>query len=398
MNTGFDDSREIGGRDPLDARLTPPPSEPTPSDTWLRRVLRRLRMSAAFGLAPVLAPALVFVPLGALFGPQGLNLLSTRVLQHLDPVISLSLATLGVFVGLALGRRPSWNPRLFVAASIESGVTILVVSSALVFLVRAWDMPLAMPLAALALILGVSASASSATHDATPGSPDALAARIADLDDVLPIVVGALAIAAVGRPGLTSILWPAIATLGVGLAAGVIGWLLIERAHSDAERGIFVVGALALVAGGSAYLSLSPLLAGLAAGMFWNWSPGRCDTIVREDLGKFQHPVVVLMLLSAGALLEYSVMALWLFAPFVVFRLAGKLTGGWLASKLTPTLASADLSSHLLAPGLLGIAFALNAYQYLHSAEGIAALTAVVVGTLASEGVAFAVAPGEADA
>ncbi len=120
----------------------------------------------------------------------------------------------------------------------------------------------------------------------------------------------------------------------LGLAVGVIGWLLIERAHSDAERGVFVMGSLALAGGASAYLALSPLLAGLAAGMFWNWSPGRADAIVRQDLQKFQHPLVVLMLLAAGASLQFSLAALWLFAPFVVFRLAGKLAGGWIALAL----------------------------------------------------------------
>jgi hypothetical protein len=61
MSPRFEDSPEIGGRDPLDTRFDRP--APTP-DTWLRRLARRLRTRAAFGLAPVLAPAMVFVPLG----------------------------------------------------------------------------------------------------------------------------------------------------------------------------------------------------------------------------------------------------------------------------------------------------------------------------------------------
>jgi hypothetical protein len=132
--------------------------------------------------------------------------------------------------------------------------------------------------------------------------------------------------------------------------------------------------------------------------MFWNWAPGHSDVIVREDLHKYQHPLAVLMLIAAGASLDFSMAALWLFAPFVVFRMAGKLAGGWLASRLTPGLASADLGSHLLAPGLLGIAFALNVHQHLATADAAAVLTAVVIGTLASEGVAWLVAPAEVDA
>jgi hypothetical protein len=405
MSRRFEDSPEIGGRDPLDTRFDraaaaadaaaavtiAPPAEP-----WLLRLTRRLRTRAAFGLAPVLAPTMVFVPLGYLLGPPGLNLLPARALDHLDPVISVGLATLGVFVGLALGRRPRWHAWLFLAASFEAAVTIIIVAGSILYLLYTWQLPLQTSTIAIALVLGVSASASSAAT----GHSDAahvIASRVADLDDVLPIAVGALAIALLGQQGVWTALGLVAVTMLIGLAVGIAGWLLIERAHSIAERGLFVLGLLALVGGASAYLSLSPLLAGLTAGMFWNWSPGRTDAIIREDLSKYQHPLVVLMLLAAGASLDLSVAALWLFAPFVVFRMAGKLAGGWLASRLTPGLglASADLGAQLLAPGLLGIAFALNVHQHLAMPDAAAVLTAVVIGTLASEGVALLVAPAE---
>ncbi len=402
MSPQFEDSHELGGRDLLDTRVGRPPAPVR--DTWLRRVARRLRTRAAFGLAPVLAPAMVFVPIGYLLGPSGLNVLPARALDHLDPVISIGLATLGVFVGLALGRRPQWDPRLFLAASFEALVTVVIVCGAILYLLYTWHLPLRTSTVAIALVLAVSASASSASGAATGGHGDttdtthAIASRVADLDDVLPIAVGALAIALLGERNWWMALALVFVTMMVGLAVGVIGWLLIERAHGVAERGLFVIGLLALVGGASAYLSLSPLLAGLTAGMFWNWSPGHTDAIIREDLHKFQHPLVVLMLLAAGASLNLSTAAVWLFAPFVVFRMAGKLVGGWLASQLTPGLASADLGAHLLAPGLLGIAFALNVHQHLATPDAAAVLTAIVIGTLASEGVAWLVAPAEGDA
>jgi hypothetical protein len=129
--------------------------------------------------------------------------------------------------------------------------------------------------------------------------------------------------------------------------------------------------------------------------MFWNWGPGRADIIVRKDLQKYQHPLVVLVLLAAGASLQFPLAALWLLAPFVVFRLAGKLAGGWLASRLTPSLAPGDLGAYLLAPGIVGIAFVLNVHQHLPYGDGVALLTAVVIGTLASEVVALLVTPVE---
>lgn len=392
MTPRYEESRELGGRDPLDASLVPPAP-----DSWLRRLAARLRTHAAFGLAPVLAPTFLFVPLGFLLGPTGLNLLPAQALNHLEPVIAIALATLGVFVGMALGKRPLWDARLFAAATLEAIVTILIVAVAAFWLLRAWGLPLDTPPALVALLLGVAASASSAVTSRVPGSARAVASRIADLDDVLPIVIGALALGALREQTVGESLRLAGLTMLVGVAVGIIGWLLIERAHSAAERGVFVVGSLALVGGGSAYLGVSPLLAGLAAGMFWNWSPGRADAIVREDLAKYQHPLVVLTLLAAGAGLAFSMAALWLCAPFVLFRLTGKLLGGWLASTLTPSLVAADLGAYLLAPGLLGIAFALSAQQNMTLADGQAVLTAVVIGTLASEAVALFITPDEGE-
>ena len=42
-------------------------------------------------------------------------------------------------------------------------------------------------------------------------------------------------------------------------------------------------------------------MVGLAAGVFWTLAPGRADRIVQDDLKKVQHPLVVLLLLIAGA-------------------------------------------------------------------------------------------------
>ena len=65
---------------------------------------------------------------------------------------------------------------------------------------------------------------------------------------------------------------------------------------------MFVLGALSLAGGAAAYLRVSPLAVGLVAGVFWTVAPGRADRIVHDDLRKVQHPLVVLLLVTAGAL------------------------------------------------------------------------------------------------
>jgi hypothetical protein len=394
MMTPQADWREAGGADPIDEALGRRPA-PGALDRWLRP----LRTRAALGLAPAAAPALLFVPLGMLLGPRALNVLSPVALTYLDTVVSVALAVLGVFVGLALKLRTTRDRSLLAAASLEALLTIAMVAGAFWFLLSEWQMPLGFSPIVIGLVLGVCAAASSAVaFEGLSHAYQAVASRIADLDDVLPIVLGGFLIAHLAAPPLTPWLTSVIdvlITLGLGVGVGIAGWLLFERAHSRAERNVFIAGTVALLGGTTAYLGLSPLLAGLAAGVLWNQLPGAADSVVREDLQKIQHPLIVLLLLVAGASCAYSLAAVWLCAPLVLFRLAGKFAGGWVASRLQQGVTPADLGAYLIAPGLLGIAFALSVRQALGGGGATALLTAVVVATLASEALAFVLTPSE---
>ena len=56
-----------------------------------------------------------------------------------------------------------------------------------------------------------------------------------------------------------------------------------------------------LVGGLADYLSLSALTSGLVAGLFWQRAGGPAAESLRRDLGYLQHPLVVLLLVTAGA-------------------------------------------------------------------------------------------------
>lgn len=367
--------REIGGRDPLDRWLGAPPPSP------LRWLFSLLRTRSAFGLAPSLTPAIIFLPLGVLLGPTGLDLITGDVRTLLDLSVTLALTLLGVFVGLAFGRELPGAGRLLAAASLESAVTILAVAGATGYLVVSTGLPLDASAIIIALALGLCASASSATSadpDADPAA--AVATRVADLDDILPIVVAA-GIFTVATGTGTDRWWIALTPIGAGVITGLIGWLLFERAQSAAERGVYVLGTLALAGGAAAYLGVSPLSVGLVAGVVWVLAPGRADRVVQDDLGKLQHPLVVLLLVSAGALWMPSAAGAWLLVPFLLFRLAGKVAGGWLAARVVGDVHPGDLAAYLMSPGVIGIAFALNLRQILPAASGEALLWAVAIGT-----------------
>lgn len=379
--------RELGGPDPIDRRLGSPPPSPL---IWL---LSLLRTRSALGLAPSLTPAAIFLPVGALFGPSALGLISPRLITHLDFAVTIALAVLGVLVGVALGREIRSAAWLFVAASLESAMTIAVVAGATAYFVQSTGAPIGAPVAAFALALGLCASASSATSAHPDSEPvAAVATRVADLDDVLPIVI-AVAVFAIVPTTVPEQQWTlAIAPIVVGLASGAVGWLLFERAESTAERAVYVLGVLALTGGAAAALRVSPLAAGLIAGLCWTVAPGRADRIVQDDLSRVQHPLVVLLLVTAGAMWVPSQIAVWLLAPYLLCRLAGKVIGAWVSSRLVDVRAS-DLAAYLISPGVLAVAFALNFRQMLPSAAGEVLLTTVTTGTALFELFALAIVP-----
>ena len=350
-----------------------------------------LRTRAALGLRPVTAPVMVFLPLGIVLGPSGADVISQVALRHLDVVISIGLATLGVFIGIATGTQPGSVGRLMTASTVEATITMLAVGGATFVLLSAWQLPSGITYALVSLTLGICASASAAPSvDEGDDHARRVAARVADLDDVLPILLGGVAISLMGHAGRVVVVDLAL-SIGVGLAIATSGWLLFELSEGP-ERDVFVLGTLALLGGAAAYLETSPLLAGLAAGWLWAQAPGQTERVVATHLRKVEHPLVVVLLVTAGASLQASLAGIWLFAPYVVFRTVGKLCGGWMASRLAPGIAPADLGAYLIPPGVIGIAFALNVLQ-VASAAAMPLVFAVSVGALVSELLAVIVTP-----
>ena len=359
------------------------------------RFRARLRTRAALGLRPVTAPVMIFLPLGFVLGPEGTNIIGVDALSHLDVVISIGLGTLGVFIGIAVGGPQRAGGRLIAAASLEAALTILTVAGATYALLHAWQLPSPVPYVLISLALGLCASASAAPA-AVAGDEHGrrIAARVAESDDVLPILVGGAVLALIGAAEI-----PAPAAIGISLGLGVAialsGWLLFERSEG-AERDVFVLGTLALLGGSAAYLETSPLLAGLAAGWTWVRTPGETEQVVARHLRKVQHPLVVLILIIAGATLQPSLAGIWLFAPYVVFRTAGKFIGGWAASRVTTDVTPSELGAYLVPPGVIGIAFALNILQVAPAGAG-PIVFAVSAGALVSEVLALFVTPGQPD-
>lgn len=357
-------------------------------------MLALVRRRPALGLRAGIVPVTLYLPLGFVIGPRGLGWLSSDVLAHLDAAITIALATLGVFVGLALARTREGH-RLVAAAALESTVTIACVAGALAFLLLRWEAPLASPIAIVAIALGVCGAASAAGAAESGIEEDSIAAQVADLDDIVPVIVAAALLGAAGSGSAHGIAIAVAGPIALGAVVAAIGWLLFERADGAGERGVFVLGILAMLGGAAAYVGISPLLAGITAGVVWRLAPGHADAIIGDDLRKFHHPLVLLLLISAGAQALVSPLAFWLLAPFVVFRMTGKVLGGWAASRLVRGAPADIMGAYLVPPGVMGIAIALNLLQS-GAGDGTAILAAVAMGAVVFEAVAAAVTPRRA--
>jgi hypothetical protein len=201
--------------------------------------------------------------LGIAAGPHGLNLLSHTVLLLLDPLIVMALAMLGVFIGLAIEVRPQ------------------------------------------------------------PGSPKPVAKAGATAPAVLALLGGIVMAALLEASPVAQVL-TALGIAGVAIVVAYAGWLLVGQADSDREQQVFVIGSLLLIGGGAAYTSLSAVFAGLLAGIVWSSGGDLARARIVQHLDYFQHPLLVVMLLVAGASIAFSLEALAVLVIVAALHAAGR--------------------------------------------------------------------------
>lgn len=94
---------------------------------------------------------------------------------------------------------------------------------------------------------------------------------------------------------------------GVAIVVAFAGWLLVGQADSEREQHVFVIGSLLLLGGAASYASLSAVFAGLLAGIVWSSGGELARARIVQHLDYFQHPLVVVMMLVAGASMTFSI-------------------------------------------------------------------------------------------
>jgi len=153
-----------------------------------------------------------------------------------------------------------------------------------------------------------------------------------NLDVHRPRVDASMAIAALGGAAIVLsreesplvLFLITVAIAGIAVIVALAGWLLIGQTDSEREQQVFVVGSLLLIGGAAAYLSLSALFAGLFAGILWSGAGDLARARIVKELDYFQHPLVVLLLLVAGASITRFVEAAVLALVVLILHLASR--------------------------------------------------------------------------
>ena len=341
-------------------------------------------------------PVVLILLLGTVLGPGGLAVLTPAVLDVLDPVLPVAVAALGILAGLEFTRPAAPNRwPLLRNASLESLLTGILVTAGIWLVMPAPADDATPDVWLVAIVAGLCASMSATLPDADPDRLRSAAIRMRDFDAFLPALVGAVVLAFLHAQSPLASLWLTTQAMILALMISATAWLLLADGPPSTEQRVFSIAELLLVGGIADYLSLSALAGGLLAGLFWGYVGGVARESIERDVRYLRHPLVVLMLLVAGAKLEFTGWILVLALAYLVLRVAGKLLGGWLIGRVPGVPLPANVGPTLLPPGVFGIAFALDATSMMDSAAA-AILSAAVLGSIGCQLLAALSRPAEA--
>ena len=316
------------------------------------------RLIAGFGPGPM--PVALVILLGSALGPYGLGLLSNGVLASLDPALPVALAALGVLVGTGINFRSERDRRTLMATSVRAVVTMLIVAAGAAVVLPTWGGTL------------------------EPGGWfNAAVLAFCAADDPLPVLLGGASLALLRESSPEAAGMLMLQATGVTLVIATAGWLLLARSEPGTHKRIYVIAMLLLLGGASEYLSLSALTAGLVAGFFWEAVGGSTRAAIRQDVLYLQRPLVLLILVVSGARVLLTPVVLAVGLSYLVLRLVGTIAGSAAARRLVPSWTTAD-GNALLAPGVVGLAFALNAVRATAS-DATTIIGIVVIGVVGSQ-------------
>ena len=349
-----------------------------------------------------------FIAIGALVGPQVLNILSAELLRELSSLLILGFGLIGFLYGshFEWRRMRLFPSRLYWAAAFQSVFTLGVV--ALVYWVAIpWMHPGTDRMLALAVALAMGACAAGTA----PAGVFLLAAsrrvRRADIQvlrffaavDDLPALVMLVVIFSMVYPGEAPLLlvgWQRLLLpLALGLLIGLVTHWLFPTSGDERQNTLILLGMAAAGSGASALLAVSPLFVGVVAGiMFGNLSTRKESAY--GLLASREHSFYAVFLLVAGAMFRFKgTRALLVLAPaYVLVRGLAKVGGGYLGRQLfmRHTRVSKSIGAGLLSQGGMPLVLAVHFEHSLGVSLTYLVMTSFLVAVLINDVLASSIA------
>ena len=351
------------------------------------------------GIRNLFLTGIEYLLVGLLLGGAALDLLDAPTLDGLYPFMGMGLSWIGMLFGVQweLRRLTHIPPRVYGIALAQSLITIFVVAVPFFLLFHrlfSHETDLLL-IGAVTLAAAASGTASSgltlfARNTRSSARPlMRLLKNVSNIDDLVGLTAfGLISCLAVLHPGTSTVIWIGI-SVGLGLTVGLLVVALTTYRLKDDEMLLVVMGAITFSGGLALYLSLSPLLVNLIAGVIVaNMARGRARAGIRNVLMRGEHSIYILFLILVGA--GWHIDSVWLLAlvpVYVLVRTIGKTLGGFVSVQffLPESRALNGLGLGLLSHGGMAVAIVVNLHQIHRSELTDAVISIVLLGILVSE-------------
>ncbi len=348
----------------------------------------------------------IFICLGILIGPAGIDFINEQVVAQLKPFIFFGLGWIGFLYGIQFERRQMlrFDTHRYIFIYGQALITVLIVGvgiiliSKMVFASYTGIIDLLFFSAILAL---TAAGASPSTiflltrELKIRSRQNNIIQMTASLDD-LPSVVGIGILLALGHSYLfgdsiitKGSLWILVSII-IGVALGLLLKILAGLWKEEEIYTLLTIGLVALSSGLAMKLHLSAVFINFVLGATFANISDNIDIFFR-GLIKREHTIYILFLILIGALwhLHYGNLAIMLPA-YIILRILGKVAGSYLLVKTVIPYREEEpispwLGLSLLSQGGVALALIVDYFLVFPSALTDCAMTLVILSVIISE-------------
>lgn len=334
------------------------------------------------------ASGLEFIVLGILIGPTVTNIMTPEVVNQLDPFISISIGSLGLFYGLRMRIRDLAKVETAAYHLLFAETLLTFTLVAAVFGLIFWYGTLGEVdrTAALtgALVLGATAAVSAPTairavkrRYHAKGPVTELLHFVVRFDQTLGITMFGMIFCLfhVGqthgiRP-LTEIEWLAV-NLGLGIVLGLLFYLFLGKEEKQNTLLLGLLGVVVFSSGAAHYLNLSPIFINFVLG-FMLANTSKIRVRLMDLIRSIERPFYAVVLVFAGAAWHWpDLIGRWpfyvlLIITYLVLRYAGMYWAGVLTFMTSeqPERLTRRIGMGLLSQGGVAVAMLVN-YQQVY--------------------------------